>query len=165
MVRVAIPTNIITITLIGLPGVGKTTYIKRIETGEFIWEHIPGSHNADVIFETNQIPVTFSIIEETNFQTPSQAYILMFDLHNKNSFDYIKDIYQQIIQQEGTNVPIVIVGNKMDFMPYMVKTSEINSFINQIEAKYYPLSVKTNYNWDKPFEWIAKKLVSNNIQF
>ncbi len=55
------------------------------------------------------------------------------------------------------NVPIVLVGNKVDMKDRKVKARMIN-FHRKKNLAYYDISAKSNYNFDKPFLYLARKL-------
>ncbi len=59
------------------------------------------------------------------------------------------------------NIPIVLCGNKVDVKDRKVKAKQI-TFHRKKNLHYIEISAKSNYNFEKPFLWIAKKLVGNN---
>jgi GTP-binding nuclear protein Ran len=58
------------------------------------------------------------------------------------------------------NVPIVLTGNKVDVKERKVKAKTI-TFHRKKNLQYYDISAKSNYNFEKPFLWLARKLVGN----
>ena len=58
------------------------------------------------------------------------------------------------------NVPIVLTGNKVDVKERKVKAKAI-TFHRKKNLQYYDISAKSNYNFEKPFLWLARKLVGN----
>ena len=46
--------------------------------------------------------------------------------------------------------PTVICGNKVDIPDRKVKSKQIH-FHRQVNAMYYDISAKSNYNFEKPF--------------
>ena len=57
-------------------------------------------------------------------------------------------------------VPIVLCGNKVDVKERKVKAKTI-TFHRKKNLQYYDISAKSNYNFEKPFLWLARKLVGN----
>ena len=57
-------------------------------------------------------------------------------------------------------VPIVLTGNKVDVKERKVKARTI-TFHRKKNLQYYDISAKSNYNFEKPFLWLARKLVGN----
>ena len=63
------------------------------------------------------------------------------------------------------NIPIVLVGNKVDVKERKVKAKQI-TFHRKKNLQYYDISAKSNYNFEKPFLWLARKLVGDpNLAF
>ena len=58
------------------------------------------------------------------------------------------------------NIPIVLTGNKVDVKERKVKAKTI-TFPRKKNLQYYDISAKSNYNFEKPFLWLARKLVGN----
>ena len=57
-------------------------------------------------------------------------------------------------------MPIVLCGNKVDVKERKVKAKTI-TFHRKKNLQYYDISAKSNYNFEKPFLWLARKLVGN----
>ena len=63
------------------------------------------------------------------------------------------------------NIPIVLCGNKVDIKDRQVKTKQI-IFHRKRGLQYYDISAKSNYHFEKPFLWLARKLVGQpNLTF
>jgi hypothetical protein len=58
------------------------------------------------------------------------------------------------------NIPIVLCGNKVDVKERKVKAKAI-TFHRKKNLQYYDISAKSNYNFEKPFLWLARKLGGN----
>merc|ERR1711871_1315417 len=62
-------------------------------------------------------------------------------------------------------IPIVLVGNKVDVKERKVKAKQI-TFHRKKNLQYYDISARSNYNFEKPFLWLARKLVGDpNLSF
>ena len=55
------------------------------------------------------------------------------------------------------NIPIVLTGNKVDIKDRKVKAKSI-VFHRKKNLQYYDISAKSNYNFEKPFLWLARFL-------
>jgi len=55
------------------------------------------------------------------------------------------------------NIPIVLCGNKVDVKDRKVKAKTI-TFHRKKNLQYFDISAKSNYNFEKPFLWLARKL-------
>jgi GTP-binding nuclear protein Ran len=58
-----------------------------------------------------------------------------------------------------------LCGNKVDIKDRKVKAKSI-VFHRKKNLQYYDISAKSNYNFEKPFLWLARKLVGDpNLEF
>lgn len=55
------------------------------------------------------------------------------------------------------SVPVVVCGNKVDVKNRQVKPKQV-TFHRKNNLQYYEISAKSNYNFEKPFLYIARKL-------
>ena len=78
------------------------------------------------------------------------------------SFDFHTSTYKTTgdLVRVCENVPIVLTGNKVDVKERKVKAKTI-TFHRKKNLQYYDISAKSNYNFEKPFLWLARKLVGN----
>jgi GTP-binding nuclear protein Ran len=58
------------------------------------------------------------------------------------------------------HIPIVLCGNKVDVKDRKVKAKTI-TFHRKKNLQYFDISAKSNYNFEKPFLWLARKLAGN----
>jgi GTP-binding nuclear protein Ran len=58
------------------------------------------------------------------------------------------------------SIPIVLCGNKVDVKDRKVKAKTI-TFHRKKNLQYFDISAKSNYNFEKPFLWLARKLAGN----
>src|SRR5271169_720699 len=60
------------------------------------------------------------------------------------------------------NIPIVLCGNKVDVKDRKVKAKTI-TFHRKKNLQYFYISAKSNYNFEKPFLWLAGKFAGNQL--
>lgn len=60
------------------------------------------------------------------------------------------------------NIPIVLCGNKVDVKNRQVKAKQV-TFHRKKNLQYYEISAKSNYNFEKPFLYLARKLAGYAI--
>lgn len=146
------------VLLVGAPAVGKTSFIKRHTVGEFLREHQPttGVTVEPIIFHTSkgkitlhvwEVPDSFSTHMKDKCYHGADAAVIMFSVGSRSSYDSIEGYEQAIYHVCGT-IPIVLVGNKCD-AEREVMPNEI-TIHRDLELPYYELSVKSNYNYQKP---------------
>merc|ERR1711977_723013 len=58
------------------------------------------------------------------------------------------------------NIPIVLCGNKVDVKNRDIKPKNV-TFHRKKDLQYYGISAKSNYSFEKPFLYLARKLTGN----
>lgn len=170
------PTFRYKVALVGDAGVGKSTFIKRLLTGEFETKYI-ATLDVDVhplYFQTQYGGIVFEVWDTAGqeqfsqlsegYYVGSDAVIGMFDVTNKGTADrmlYWKTKAMSIVPHAN----YVACGNKVDCRKTKVKNLE-KSEIRRLWGTYYDISAKSNYNFEKPFLDIARKLTGKkDLQF
>jgi GTP-binding nuclear protein Ran len=160
------------LVLVGDGGVGKTTFVKRHVTGEFEKKYVPtlGVEVRPIKFETNYGPACFNIWDTAGqekfgglrdgYYIQGQCAILMFDVTSRVTYKNVPNWFRDLTRV-CENIPIVLVGNKVDIKDRTVKAKNI-TFHRKKNLQYYDLSAKSNYNFEKPFLWLARKLSGKN---
>merc|ERR1711998_818069 len=135
------------LVLVGDGGVGKTTFVKRHLTGEFEKKYVAtlGVEVHPLEFHTNRGQLVFNVTSRITY---------------KNVPNWHRDMVRVC-----ENIPIVLVGNKVDVKERKVKAKQI-TFHRKKNLQYYDISARSNYNFEKPFLWLARKLVGDpNLVF
>ena len=89
-----------------------------------------------------------------------QCGIIMFDVTSRQTYRNVPNWHSDVVRK-CENIPLVLVGNKVDVMERIVKSRQI-VFHRRKNLQYYDTSAKANYNIEKPFLWLAKKLVNDD---
>ncbi|KAK8791085.1 hypothetical protein WA158_005716 [Blastocystis sp. Blastoise] len=159
------------LVLVGDGGVGKTTYVKRHETGEFEKSYIAtrGAEVHRLTFNTTCGPIIFNVWDTAGqeklgglrdgYYIEADCAIIMFDVTARTTYTNVPNWHRDLTRVCG-NVPIVLVGNKIDMKERRVKVKNI-TFHHRHNMPYFDLSAKSNYNLEQPFRWLARKLVQN----
>ncbi|KAI7710699.1 GTP-binding nuclear protein, partial [Hortaea werneckii] len=85
--------------------------------------------------------------------------IIMFDVTSRITYKNVPNWHRDLVRV-CENIPIVLTGNKVDVKERKVKAKTI-TFHRKKNLQYYDISAKSNYNFEKPFLWLARKLVGN----
>lgn len=88
-----------------------------------------------------------------------QCAILMFDVTSRITYKNVPNWHKDL-SRVCENIPIVLCGNKVDIKDRKVKAKNI-TFHRKKNLQYYDISAKSNYNFEKPFLWLARKLVGD----
>jgi len=161
--------------LVGDAGVGKTSLIRRHLTGEFVQVY-DATLNANInplVFNTTSGPIRFCVWDcagqekfgglGATYYVQADCAIVMFDLTSRISYNYCRDWIAKVRNICG-DIPIILVGNKFDIADRKVMPNDINLH-REINALYYDISVKSNYQFEKPFLGLAQMLMHDaNIQ-
>ena len=156
------------IVVLGGAGVGKTAIIEQFVINQFREEYVPTVtkqcfHPCVIInerlYEVSIVdcpvipyfPVS-SLYEWTDFRgyglRNASAYILVYDITSEDSFQYIKNIREQILDSRDMHdVPMFVVGNKHDLSDErgMPRREVANMVKKQWKCGYIECSAK--YNW------------------
>lgn len=166
------------LVLVGESGVGKTTFVKRHRFGNFEKKHIPtlGVEVHPLRFHTTIGEVCFNtwdIAGNPKFIGLADGYyiqghcaMVFFDVTNRHSFERVPYWIGELRRVCGDDIPIVVIGNKIDVKHRVVSSEEICEYIHANNLHYYDISAKSNYNFEKPFLHLARTLASNlDLQF
>jgi ribosome biogenesis GTPase A len=89
----------------------------------------------------------------------AQCAIIMFDVTARITYRNVPNWYRDIRQACG-DIPIVLVGNKVDVKERKVRVKSITFHLKK-NIPYYDFSAKSNYNSEKPFLWLMRKLAGD----
>lgn len=164
------------LVIVGDGGTGKTTFVKRHLSGEFEKRYVPtiGVEVHPMKFDTNCGPIKFEVWDtagqekfgglKDGYYVEAHCAIIMFDVTSRDTYKNVATWYKDLTRV-CDRIPIVLVGNKCDVKDRKVKPRQI-SFHRKKNLQYYDVSAKSNYNFERPFLWIARKLTGNNgLQF
>lgn len=87
------------------------------------------------------------------------AAIIMFDVTSRVTYKNVPNWHRDLVRV-CDNIPIVLCGNKVDVKDRKVKAKAI-VFHRKKNLQYYDISAKSNYNFEKPFLYLARKLTGD----
>jgi len=165
------------LVLVGDGGVGKTTFVKRHKSGEFEKKYVAtlGCEVHPLTFFTNLGPIIYNVWDTAGqekfgglrdgYYVGGQAAIIMFDVTSRITYKSVQ-IWHRDLTRVCESIPIVLCGNKVDVKDRKVKPKHINFHRRSPNIQYYDISAKSNYNFEKPFLWITKKITGKqNVKF
>eukprot|EP00050_Salpingoeca_kvevrii_P005794 m.285673 g.285673 ORF g.285673 m.285673 type:complete len:220 (+) comp11424_c0_seq1:60-719(+) len=156
------------LVLVGDGGTGKTTFVKRHLTGEFEKKYVAtlGVDVHPLVFNTNHGKIIFDVWDTAGqekfgglrdgYYIQGKCAIIMFDVTSRITYKNVPNWHRDLIRV-CENIPMVLCGNKVDMKDRKVKAKNIN-FHRKKNIQYYDISAKSNYNYEKPFLWLARKL-------
>lgn len=88
----------------------------------------------------------------------------MFDVTARLTYKNVA-IWHRDLCRVCENIPIVLCGNKVDVKNRQVKAKQV-TFHRKKNIQYYEISAKSNYNYEKPFLYLLRKLAGDpNLNF
>lgn len=159
------------LVLVGDGGVGKTTFVKRHLTGEFEKRYIAtlGVEVHPMPFFTNHGQINFNVWDTAGqeklgglrdgYYIGGNCGIIMFDVCSRITYSNVPKWYKDLTRVCEA-IPIVLVGNKVDVRDRKVKAKQI-TFHRKKNLQYYDISAKSNYQFEKPFVWLLRRMVND----
>merc|ERR1712164_51437 len=89
-----------------------------------------------------------------------QCAIIMLDVTSRITYKNVPNWHKDLVRV-CENIPIVLVGNKVDVKDRKVKAKQI-VFHRKKNLQYYDISAKSNYQFEKPFVWLLRRLTNEN---
>jgi GTP-binding nuclear protein Ran len=142
--------------------------VKRHLTGEYEKRYIAtvGVEVHPLTFFTSRGPICFNVWDTAGQEKLSglrdgyyiggQCGIIMFDVTSRITYKNVPKWHRDLVRV-CENIPIVLVGNKVDVKDRKVKAKQI-TFHRRHNLQYYDVSAKSNYQFEKPFLWLARRL-------
>jgi GTP-binding nuclear protein Ran len=157
------------LVLVGDGGVGKTAFAKKHVTGEFERKYAPTNriefHSIDL--NTDRGKIRFNVwdtagVEELaglgdGYYIDAECAIIMFDVTKEETYFSVPK-WQSALERIAGEIPIVLVGNKVDAKDRKVGAHIMNFHIKR-NVFYYDVSNRTSYNLVKPLLWLGRKLL------
>jgi small GTP-binding protein len=168
--------NRLKVLLVGDSGVGKSSIILRF-TEHYFEENFVNTIGVDFrchILEFNNKLYKLQIWDtagQDKFQSITTAYyrgsngiILVYDVCNPNSLDRLKFWYNEVKKKVIDDIPMIIVGNKIDLCSNRkVSYEEGEAFAKELNMQYLECSTKLDEGIDRVFFTLLGKIVEKNV--
>ncbi|KAK0554711.1 GTP-binding nuclear protein gsp1/Ran [Tilletia horrida] len=164
------PSATFKLVLVGDGGTGKTTFVKRHKSGEFEKKYVAtlGAEVHNLNFFTNYGEIVFNVWDTAGqekfgglrdgYYINGQCAIIMFDVTSRITYKNVPNWHRDL-ERVCDNIPMVLCGNKVDVKERKVKSGAV-TFHRKKNLQYVEISAKSNWNFEKPFLWLARKLVA-----
>nr|QBK92074.1 MAG: Ras-related GTPase [Pithovirus LCPAC304] len=157
------------IVLLGDGEVGKTTWLHRHISEDFVNEYTPtlGVEVHPIQFNTNYGTITFNVwdcagVDEygglrDGYYIMALGAVLMYDVTNVASHTHLAT-WSRDLDRVSPGIPIFVCGNKCDIEERAVGVGDV---VVHPEC-YCDLSVASNHNVEKPFLFLARALTGHS---
>jgi len=152
------------IVFIGDPGVGKTSLITRYAASTFRENYLPtlGANVVakEVSVEGRVLTVLiwdiagqeiFSVVRDRYYNHANIA-VIVYDVTARDTLKNVKVWLDDIRTYNPSNLPLVLVGNKIDLPDRVISKDEGEKAAKEIHALFIETSAKTGENVRKMFE-------------
>ena len=155
---------VLKLILLGDGGVGKSNFISRFFEQSFERSYNPTTEAMihTLVLYTNRGAIKLNVWDTVgqekggslrdNYYIQADGAIIMFDLTSRVSHRNISNWHSDLTRM-CENIPIVIGGNKFELEEHKKIT-----FHRKKNLQYYDMSAKSNYNIEKPFLYLIRKL-------
>lgn len=159
--------------IVGDSSVGKSCILNRFVNGEYNRDF---NTTIGVDYENKMISINDTNIKLKIFDTAGaekfdciiKSYyrniagaIIVYDITNKSSFDNINNWIKKIKNENPCDIPILIVGNKIDLnVNREVEFKDLENYASNKGYLYRETSVKYNTNIDELFFSLSENILS-----
>ena len=92
-----------------------------------------------------------------NYLKGTHGIIFVFDITNKDTFDYLETCLKDLKEQKKTDVSKVLIGNKSHLDDNReVKVEDAQNLADKLKCKYFEVSTETGENIAEAFEEITR---------
>ncbi|MFX0169686.1 MAG: Rab family GTPase [Candidatus Hodarchaeota archaeon] len=165
------------IVLVGDAEVGKTSLTQRFAYGTFTDGYIS---TLGVDFIVKSIPINNQIVKIQAWDTAGQerysgvrpiyfrgakGALLVFDITMRQSFVNAEKWYDQIRRYSGLDVPVVLVGNKIDLDDTRtISIEEAQNYSKEKNIPYFETSAKTDFKVSEVFDKLAEMILVSELK-
>lgn len=156
------------VAVVGEVGVGKTTWLHRLNTGEFLTKHEPSPYDHQTTLSmwfrggaTPKHNVEFVCTEYRTvaaIEAVPDAIVVVCDTTSATSYiGGLAAVFQAMDVYKTT--PVILCATRCD-----LKGADYSRHI--VGVFQWRISAKSNYNYEKPWLWLARKLAKDDtIEF
>ncbi len=99
------------------------------------------------------------------YLSDSEAGILAFDLTRRNTFENVRNWYQELKNNAPAELYLILVGNKKDLeISREVSSQEAESLAMELGLSYVETSAKTGENINDAFKMLAIQLIKRFVE-
>lgn len=160
------------VVIVGDGGVGKSTMVQRLTTGQFIPQKITiGTDLATYDVDVDDTPSRLQIWDFAgerrfrlflpNYARGARGCIICYDITRRTSFDSLTEWYD-IVNENASNPAFILVGEKLDLADVRrsVETEQAEEFKEKFKLDYFfETSSKSGENNRLIFETLTRLIL------
>ena len=163
--------HFIKILVIGDSEVGKTSFIKRFLSNEYSDKPINTKdlELKNKLLEIDNQKIYFNLWDglinskqkkttKTELSVRVQGIAIIYDVSNYTSFNSLEFYIKEVKETCGSDMPIIIIGNKIDLVR-IVDQEEAENFAKDNNVEYIETSVLNNENIEKSIVKLSEKII------
>lgn len=162
-----------TMALLGSEGVGKTDLTLRFTQGRFEEDYDPTIEDFyKKNFEVDGVAVRLDILDTAGqaeyahflqeYLETREAFMLVFDVTNLRSYEFIVQLASKIYEEKGSDVPILYVGNKVDLKNAKQPQGFAPVNVGFRYSQYLETSAKLDVRVDEAFVALVRLIWKRN---
>lgn len=165
------------VVLLGEGCVGKTSLVLRYVDNKFNAQHISTQQASFLVKKLNIAGkrINLSIWDTAGqekfhalgpiYYRSSNGAILVYDITDEDSFQMVKNWVKELRKMLGSDVCLVIAGNKNDLEKERhVTVEEAETYASQVGATHCHTSAKLNQGIEELFMTLTQKMMDHAIQ-
>eukprot|EP01105_Mastigella_eilhardi_P014582 TRINITY_DN3317_c0_g4_i1.p1 TRINITY_DN3317_c0_g4~~TRINITY_DN3317_c0_g4_i1.p1 ORF type:complete len:205 (-),score=72.51 TRINITY_DN3317_c0_g4_i1:261-875(-) len=165
--------NTYKVVLLGEGCVGKTSLVLRYSRNEFVENHVT---TIQASFTEKRLNIDGKSVKLNIWDTAGQerfhalgaiyyrdanGALLVYDITDRSSFERVQNWVKELRQMLGTDILLVIAGNKCDLeRQRSVSTEEAEKYAASVGAKHFLTSAKMNKNISEVFLFLAQRMLA-----
>ena len=161
--------------IIGDSTVGKTSIITRFANGTFNSNYLAtvglDNFTKDEIIDNKTIRIKiWDTAGQERYKSLTKGFfrnaegvMLVYDVTNLETYENLKYWMQSIKNNLGNSIddiPIIIIGNKIDCQEREVSVEEAENFWKEQGFSYFETSAKTGENIEKTIKFLVKRVIN-----
>jgi Ras-related protein Rab-32 len=166
----------IKVIIIGEAGVGKTSLVKKFVSGRFTSDYrvsIGANLFVKELILNSDIEVSIQIWDIAGqekwvkmrhlYYRGAHGALIVGDLTRGNTFEQLKDFWNQDLKKYCGDIPKILVVNKIDLDP-ILSNNDIEKLAQNINVKATVFtSAKNGQNVEEAFHQIAEAIILSNL--
>lgn len=168
----------IKIVIVGDSGVGKSNILSRYISDEFSKDSKAtiGVELATKTYKMNDKIIKINLWDtagQERYKSISSAYykgakgaVIVYDVTKKDTLDNVYNWYREIREMAGSDISIIILGNKSDLnLLRKVDNEETTELGEKLNVPIIEISAKTSEGLEESFHILISKIFSKNNNF